>query len=79
MSQQVAGEPARSCLKFRDASTDKLYFVYVTRHGEAGEEASADLAVTDGAAAWTAEGAGGRVSGCPYRSAVPEAAGCASF
>ena len=47
-----------SCSKFKDES-GKTYFVSIERHSLPGGsgEASADLAVTDGAAAWTAQGA----------------------
>ena len=49
-----------SCSKFKDES-GKTYFVSIERHSLPGGsgEASADLAVTDGAAAWTAPGAPG--------------------
>lgn len=45
-----------SCSTFTDRGT--AYFSAVTLHGaQDGAEGSADLAVTDGAAAWTAQGA----------------------
>ena len=47
-----------SCSKFQDEA-GKTYFVSIHRHSLPGGsgETSADLAVTDGAAAWTAQGA----------------------
>ena len=48
--------PQFSCSTFTDRGT--TYFAAVTLHG--GPEGSADLSVTDGASAWTAQGAGGR-------------------
>ncbi len=55
--------PQFSCSTFSDRGT--TYFAAVTLHGaQDGAEGSADLAVTDGTAAWTAQGASPLLAGC---------------
>lgn len=49
-------DPARSCRKLQDATSGRVFFVSVARHGAGSEAASVDLAVTDAAGAWSAAG-----------------------
>jgi hypothetical protein len=45
-----------SCQQFRDAKSDNVYFISIRHVAAKGEEGSADLTLTDGAQAWTAQG-----------------------
>ena len=45
-----------SCQRFEDAHSHKAYFISIAHRAAAGQEGTADLALTDGAGAWTVQG-----------------------